>query len=92
MFTASWGDLAGPTIDIVLACAAVLIPLDRPNDRANWPIPEARTRWGRPRRSARPIRNLCESRIPPQNKKYRCAIGSLSEGSQMSNSPSARTS
>ena len=28
----------------------------------------------------------------PQNKKYLCAIGSLSAGSQMSSSPSARTS
>ena len=27
-----------------------------------------------------------------QNKKYRCAIGSVSAGAQVSNSPSARTS
>ena len=46
MFTASWDDLAGLTINTVLACAAVLIPLDRPNDRANWPIPEAPVNMG----------------------------------------------
>lgn len=41
MFTVSWSDLAGLTMTIVVACAAVMFPVDRPNDRANWPIPEA---------------------------------------------------
>lgn len=41
MFTVSWRDFAGPTISIVAACVAVMLPVDIPNDRASWPIPEA---------------------------------------------------
>lgn len=41
MFTVSWYDLAGPTMTIVLACAAIMFPVDR----ANWPIPEAYRTW-----------------------------------------------
>jgi hypothetical protein len=45
MFTVSWDDLAGLTMTIVVACAAVMFPVDRPNDRAYWPIPEANHIW-----------------------------------------------
>lgn len=45
MFTVSWNELAGLTTIIVLACTAVIFPVDRPNDRANWPIPVASFMW-----------------------------------------------
>ncbi len=45
MFTVSWDDFAGLTMIIVVACAAVMFPVDRPNDRADWPIPEAIRIW-----------------------------------------------
>jgi hypothetical protein len=47
MLTVSWSDLAGLVMfNIVVACAAVIVPVDRPNDRASWPIPEAFEIWG----------------------------------------------
>jgi hypothetical protein len=48
MLTVSWRDFAGPTMLIVAVCAAVMPPVDIPNDRANWPIPEALQDMGAP--------------------------------------------
>jgi len=39
-----------------------------------------------------PSHELSSAIVAPQNKKYRCAIGSLSAGSQTRSSPSALTS
>lgn len=41
MLKVSWSHLAGVTTIVVVACAIVMFPLDRPNDLACWPIPEA---------------------------------------------------
>ena len=41
MLTISWPKSTEATMNIVIIFAAVIIPLDCPNNRANWPIPEA---------------------------------------------------
>lgn len=55
MFTISWRDCAGPTISIVMACVAVMLPIDIPNDLARWPIPGATWNMGTPIFSARAV-------------------------------------
>ena len=40
-----WPIFAEATINIVIVFAATIIPLDCPNNRARWPIPEADRIW-----------------------------------------------
>ena len=45
MLTITWPEATEATMNIVIIFAAVIIPLDCPNNRANWPIPEAHPMW-----------------------------------------------
>jgi hypothetical protein len=45
MLTITWPEATEATMNIVIIFAAVIIPLDCPNNRANWPIPEALLTW-----------------------------------------------
>ena len=45
MLTITWPETTEATMNIVIIFAAVIIPLDCPNNRANWPIPEATIIW-----------------------------------------------
>ena len=46
MLTITWPEATEATMNIVIIFAAVIIPLDCPNNRARWPIPEARKYLG----------------------------------------------
>ncbi len=41
MLTITWPKVTVATMNIVIIFAAIIIPLDCPNNRANWPIPKA---------------------------------------------------
>jgi hypothetical protein len=45
MLTITWPEATEATMNIVIIFAAVIIPLDCPNNRAAWPIPEALMTW-----------------------------------------------
>ena len=39
--TIAWAQATGRTMNIVIIFAAVMFPIDCPNNRAEWPIPAA---------------------------------------------------
>jgi hypothetical protein len=45
MLTITWHEVTVATINIVIIFAAIIIPLDCPNNRADWPIPLAIITW-----------------------------------------------
>ena len=45
MLTITWPKATEATMNIVIIFAAVIIPLDCPNNRADWPIPAAYYTW-----------------------------------------------